>query len=108
MPGVLLLLPVLCAMGCGWWHRAVNKTPCRRRGACIGIARAPSTTHAPLPPPSRVPGLPTGADYPALLDRLAAVVLGDEWSGEEMSRLATDTFAGPFLQALLRACTHNQ
>ncbi|PSC67230.1 Pumilio 23 [Micractinium conductrix] len=53
-------------------------------------------------------GLPTGADYPALLDRLAAVVLGDEWSGEEMSRLATDTFAGPFLQALLRACTHNQ
>lgn len=53
-------------------------------------------------------GLAAGADYPALLDSLAAVVLGDEWSGEEMGRLAGDAFAGPFLQALLRACTHNQ
>ncbi|KAL4439741.1 hypothetical protein ABPG75_002742 [Micractinium tetrahymenae] len=49
----------------------------------------------------------SGADYPVLLDTLAAVVLGDEWSGEEMQRLAGDSFAGPFLQALLRACTHN-
>ncbi|KAL4419124.1 hypothetical protein ABPG77_004516 [Micractinium sp. CCAP 211/92] len=53
-------------------------------------------------------GLAGGADYPALLDTLAAVVLGDDWSGEEMQRLAGDAFAGPFLQALLRACTHNQ
>lgn len=49
-----------------------------------------------------------GADYPALLEKLATTVLGDDWSGEEMQRLSTDSFAGPFLQALLRACTHNQ
>lgn len=54
------------------------------------------------------PGGPAGADYPALLDQLAGVVLGDDWSGEEMQRLSCDAFAGPFLQALLRACTHNQ
>ena len=48
-----------------------------------------------------------GADYPALLDKLATTVLGDDWGGEEMQRLAGDSFAGPFLQALLRACTHN-
>lgn len=53
-------------------------------------------------------GLTGGADYPALLDRLATVVLGDDWSGESMQQLAGDSFAGPFLQALLRACTHNQ
>ena len=48
------------------------------------------------------------AEYPELLDKLAAAVLSDDWSGEEMQRLATDSFAGPVLQAMLRACTHNQ
>ena len=54
------------------------------------------------------PGAAGGADYPELLDRVAAAVLSDDWSSQEMARLATDAFAGPFLQALLRACTHNQ
>ncbi len=53
-------------------------------------------------------GASQGVDYPALLEKLATTVLGDDWSGEEMQRLSTDSFAGPFLQALLRACTHNQ
>lgn len=53
-------------------------------------------------------GASQGADYPALLEKLAATVMGDDWSGEEIQRLSTDSFAGPFLQALLRACTHNQ
>lgn len=48
------------------------------------------------------------ADYPALLDMVATAAMGDDWSKEEVGRLATDSFAGPFLQALLRACTHNQ
>jgi hypothetical protein len=49
----------------------------------------------------------TTAEYPELLEKLAAAVLGDDWAGEEMARLAVDSFAGPVLQALLRACTHN-
>ncbi|KAL4852677.1 hypothetical protein ACK3TF_006244 [Chlorella vulgaris] len=49
----------------------------------------------------------TAAEYPELLEKLAAAVLGDDWAGEEMARLAVDSFAGPVLQALLRACTHN-
>ncbi|PRW20602.1 pumilio-like protein 23 [Chlorella sorokiniana] len=53
-------------------------------------------------------GAAQGADYPALLEKLAATVMGDDWSGEEMQRLVSDSFAGPFLQAVLRACTHNQ
>jgi len=53
-------------------------------------------------------GTASSADYPVLLDQLAGVVLGDDWGGEEMQRLVCDMFAGPFLQALLRACTHNQ
>jgi hypothetical protein len=48
------------------------------------------------------------ADYPELLEKLAAAVLSDDWSGEEMQRLAVDSFAGPVLQSMLRACTHNQ
>jgi hypothetical protein len=47
------------------------------------------------------------ADYPELLDKVAAAALSDDWGGEEMVRLAADPFAGPVLQALLRACTHN-
>lgn len=49
-----------------------------------------------------------GGDYPELLERIAGAVLNDGWAGEEMQRLATNSFAGPFLQALLRACTYNQ
>ena len=55
-----------------------------------------------------VSGAAATADWPELLDKVAGAVLSDDWGGgEEMGRLATDSFAGPVLQALLRACTHN-
>lgn len=44
--------------------------------------------------------------FPELLERVANEVLSDTWA-DEMSTLQVDTFAGPFLQALLRACKGN-
>jgi hypothetical protein len=43
------------------------------------------------------------APFPSLLQRLAEVPLSEDWDGE-VAALRCDQHAGPFLQALLRAC----
>jgi len=42
--------------------------------------------------------------FPDLLNKLVMEVVSDDWSGCEMAGLQRDAHAGPFLQALLKAC----
>lgn len=42
--------------------------------------------------------------FPELLNKLVVEVISDDWSGREMAGLQRDAHAGPFLQALLKAC----
>lgn len=46
--------------------------------------------------------------FPQLLETLGNALLLDAWDGEDMKVLQCDPSAGPFLQALLRACQGNQ
>lgn len=43
--------------------------------------------------------------FPDLLRAIVETVVSDEWTGPELSAVQNDQFAGPFLQALLRATT---
>lgn len=73
----------------------------------------------PAPRVSRVGGLTSklsvqraglaGGEVPLpdALRQVAETVLSEEWV-EDMANLRADPFAGPFLQALLRACQHDE
>lgn len=41
--------------------------------------------------------------YPAMLRKIAEVTMGDDWTGENLKEVQVDSFAGPFLQSLLRS-----
>lgn len=48
-----------------------------------------------------------GPGFPHLLQVVVNAVQSEDWSGAELASLQCDPFAGPFLQALLRATAHD-